>query len=76
VPGEQLGYEADPPDVGVAVLPGEAQPGRQAAAQLIAVEYLDLPASGAQLLGDGQGDRRLAGAGQPGEPDRGAPGHR
>jgi hypothetical protein len=76
VPGEQFGHEPDPAHVGVPVLAGKAQPGGQATAQRVTVEHLDLPAGRAQLPGDGVGDRRLAGPGQPGQPDGGAPAHR
>ena len=68
---EQVRDEGDARDVEVAVLAREAEALREMRADEVAVEELDLAAAcarGAQLAGEGVGDRALAGAREAGEP--------
>src|SRR5438552_1021479 len=64
------GHPADPADVRLAVLFREPEPFRQVLAHLVPVEPLDLATAALELGADDLGDRGLAGAGEPGEPER------
>src|SRR5438093_4047012 len=70
VPCEQLRYVADPADVDVAVLARESQTPGEILAHLVSVEHLDRDGTAAQLRAHRGGERRLARAGQTGEPQR------
>ncbi len=70
IAGEQLRDETDAPDVDVAILFAEPEAGAERLTNLIAVEHLDAQAARTQLCGNPLPDRRLAGTGQTGEPDR------
>ena len=70
VAGQQLGNEPDATDVDVAVFLAEAEAGTQCLTDFVAVEHLDIQAALAQLGCDALSDRRFAGAGKAGEPDR------
>src|SRR5213596_3439702 len=70
VPREQLRHVADPADVDVAVLARESQPPGEILAHLVPVEHFDRDAPTTQLRAHRRGERRLAGARQPGEPQR------
>ncbi len=67
--GQQLRDEADPQDVGVAVLPGEPEALAEVGADDVAVEMVDEDAAPLELGADDLGDRALAGTGQSGEPE-------
>src|SRR6266545_262739 len=69
VPHQQVGDEADPQDVGVAILLGECQALGQVRSHHVAVQELDPVASLAERRHEQLGDGGLAGPGQPGEPD-------
>ena len=64
VAGEQLRDEPDAPDVDIAILFAEPEPGTEGLTDLIAVEHLDAQAAGTQLGRDALPDRRFAGTGQ------------
>src|SRR5262249_35167304 len=66
---EELRDVADAADVGVAVLLAEAEALAERRAELVAVEQLDAHAALEQIVLDALGERRLAGAGEPGEPE-------
>ena len=70
VAGQQLRDPADPPDVDRPVVAGVAAGGGEVRPDRVAVEHLDPQTAGAQLRLAAVGDRRLARAGQAGEPDR------
>ena len=67
--GEQAGSLSGPADVFAAVFRRKAEVGAQALAQAVAVQQHGLAACKEQALFDGLRQRRLAGAGQAGEPD-------
>ena len=64
----QLGDLADPADVLDAVGVGEAEVAVEPVTDIVAVEQHRVAADRQQLLFETVGDRRFAGAGQPGEP--------
>ena len=68
-PGEAAGDPADALDVGVAVLLGEAEALGQVRAHHVAVERLDEQAAAVELEDHDVRDRRLARAGEAGEPE-------
>jgi hypothetical protein len=72
VAGEQVRDEPDPKDVRVAVLAGEPEPLRQVRANHVAVQQLDLLVAMPELVEEHLRERRLAGPGEAGEPDRDA----
>ena len=69
--GDQMGRLDDAPDVLDPVGVGEAEIPVQAMADIVAVQRVGVPAKRQQPLLDVVGDRRLARAGQPGEPQDG-----
>src|SRR5205807_1932344 len=73
IAGEQLGDEADPPDVDVAVLLREAETLGQVLPHDVAIEQLDALAPGLEGRRKRLGDGALAGRRQPGHPDHTAP---
>ena len=66
--GESARHPADAPDVGVAVLLGEAEALREVRPHHVAVEVLDERSAALQLGPHELGDGRLSGAREPGEP--------
>src|SRR5260370_893127 len=68
-------HVADAPDVGVAVLLGEAQAFREMSSHLIAVEQLDMAAVTGEPRGQRNHDRRPAGSGESCAPDHEALAH-
>src|SRR5581483_953608 len=68
--GQPRGDPADPLDVRVPVLLREPEPLGEVRADGVAVEVLDDEAAPVELRPDQVGDRRLAGPGQAGEPER------
>jgi hypothetical protein len=66
--GEQARHLGDAPDVFGPVGPGEAQVAAEAAAQLVAVEHVDVPAGGVEAALRLPRQRGLARAGQAREP--------
>src|SRR4029077_18223906 len=68
-------HVSDAPDVGVAILFGEAEAFRQVGAHLVAVDQLGVTAAARELGRERVGDGRLARAGKPGEPDHETPAH-
>src|SRR5260370_1172000 len=72
---DQPRHVADPPDVGVTVCFGEAQAFGKVRTDLVAVEHLGMPCAPGELGRQGVGDGRLAGPGEPCEPDHEAAAH-
>ncbi len=72
--GQPRGDPADAGDVGVAIGPGVAEVRGQHGRIVVTVEDLDRDAVGPEARGERGGDRRLPGARQPGEPQRGSGG--
>src|SRR4029453_3252986 len=70
VAGQPRGDPADPFDVRVAVLLRKAEAFRKMRPDNVAVQVLDEVAPALELGTDDLCDRRLPGAGQPGEPER------
>src|SRR6185312_7047104 len=67
---QQSGNEADPADVGVAVIAAETESLRKMLADDVAIEQLHARPALTQPGNEAFGQRRLARAGESGEPDR------